>query len=1268
MFEIISDDIAALDDVQLREVLAKLCEADCRHNQMSPSGITWGGDQNASDGGIDVLAELPDDGKITGFIPRMITGFQAKATDMPPSAIMKEMTPKGRLLESIKEIADDDGAYIIVSSQGSVSESARTRRKNAMAAAIATWKSDANIHLDFYDRTRVATWVNQHPSLISYVREILGKPLDGWQPFKDWSSSPSSIDDEYVLHEGITVLATDKPDNPELSTLEGIQEVRGKLCQSQRAIRLVGLSGVGKTRFVQALFDDRIGTNALNKTQVLYTDISDSPDPSPVQLATQLGSQGHENILIVDNCGPDLHRKLVNIIKSGQTRLSLITIEYDITDDEPEGTNVYKLEPTSTEHIEKILEIRFPNIAQPSLSIIAEFSGGNARIAFALANTMRPGNSLVNLKDSELFKRLFEQRKGKTENLLNTAKIASLVYSFDGENFSDTGEISQLAAFIEMTPKEFGKQLAQLNQRQLLQKRGIWRAILPHAVANRLAAMAIDEYQLSDIEELFLKPGNERLMRSFAHRIGFLHDNQQANSIVTRWLGPDGILYPINALNEEGLKILRYVSAVNPKAVLQAIQGASADEKFYTPNNPNRHVFVRILKLIAYDSNYFDESAECLVNFSLHDEVDNQNRSDRPIDYLKSLFFLYLSGTHALPDQRRSLVSHLLGSDDTSALGLELLGALLHCNQFNSFMDFKFGARHRDFGWRPKINGDVYNWYDDAIDLALEAAQKPNCHEQVKKLLAKNFRGLWSRAGSWKKLSAIVQKIDCNGHWPELWLAIRTTIKFDKNSMSNDSLVEIIKIEKLFSPKNLADEINSHVLVTSHGGLDIVDVEVDDDYKNYDAVQEKIQFKCIELGKLLAADTELRKQLFPEILKSQAHRAFTLGMGLGQSEDVKPIWQELKAAFIALGDDAINVNFLGGFFKSLSDTQNPLAQGMLDEILDTEKLCVHYPYLQGCYSLDGPGINRLFEALKNSSIPASAYATLAYGRTLDALTEKQLIAFLTGLMNRENHAKTVMNMFVIIVHIYSQEKRHVTNELLKLGRDILSKVEFDRDLNHSGYKIGELASVCFREEASEPVARQLCEKLLLAAQSWKISIWDYGDVISKTAKHHPFVVLDVFVEKNDYSGIGASEFFREIRQFRGDPLNEIPVPTLLEWVDKKPETRIEQLASVVKYYIKNEGSEDYQWSQIALHLVELSEDKICVLEIFYNRFSPSSYSGNLSAVLIPNLSLLVALETHDNEEIRQWSYRKKQEFIDYINQVRKNEEERDRKRNESFED
>ena len=482
IFEVTPEHIEALSDIDLRTLVGCLAEQEVVRAGHSASSVTYGGHQNAKDGGIDVRVDLGA-AAIDGYIPRAQTGLQVKAEDMPKSAIQQEMRDSGKLRPSIIKLGEAGGAYIIVSSKGSVSDTSLSTRKNAIAEAIADAPSASGLHVDFYDRRRVATWVNQHPGLIPWVRSRIGLPLSGWRPFEDWSSSPGAINENYLTDDHIRLVGVSLKDTDGLSAVAGVNKLREILSKPKGSIRLVGLSGVGKTRLAQALFDGMIGTNPLSPHLAVYADLADAPDPVPLELLGRIQHLGQRCVLIVDNCGIDLHRKLTARMKNTQTAVSLLTIEYDISDDEPENTETFKLEPASSEIIAKVVERRYPQLTSPEIRTIAAFSEGNSRIALVLAETAQEGESLANLQDSGLSKRLFHQNHQENPDLLRAAKACSLVYSFNGETLEGgEAELPLLAALAEQTVSQMHGHIAELYRRQLVQKRSKWRALLPHAL------------------------------------------------------------------------------------------------------------------------------------------------------------------------------------------------------------------------------------------------------------------------------------------------------------------------------------------------------------------------------------------------------------------------------------------------------------------------------------------------------------------------------------------------------------------------------------------------------------------------------------------------------------------------------------------------------------------------------------------------------------------------------------------------------------------
>ena len=109
--------------------------------------------------------------------------------------------------------------------------------------------------------------------------------------------------------------------------------MRKKLSEPRNSLRLAGLSGTGKTRLAQALFDNSIGEIPLDKSIVIYGDISDMPKPDPIEYIQKLVNSRKRIILIVDNCEPSMHNKLTKLCQVIGSNVSLLTIEYDVKED-----------------------------------------------------------------------------------------------------------------------------------------------------------------------------------------------------------------------------------------------------------------------------------------------------------------------------------------------------------------------------------------------------------------------------------------------------------------------------------------------------------------------------------------------------------------------------------------------------------------------------------------------------------------------------------------------------------------------------------------------------------------------------------------------------------------------------------------------------------------------------------------------------------------------------------------------------------------------
>ncbi|WP_406945433.1 hypothetical protein ACJA3J_02630 [Halobacillus sp. SY10] len=1262
MIEISGQDISELSDLDLRALVGLLCEADLRKIGLPTAGVTWGGHHNAKDGGIDVRVDLGTSLHRDGFIPKEKTGFQVKKPDMNRSSILNEMRPKGSLREVIKELVDYKGAYIIVSSQGSTSDSALKDRRAAMVEALGEHKK-TNFMVDFYDRERIAGWVRNYPSLALWIRDKIGRPIQGWRSYDNWSKSPGGVDHEYILDEHVRLHDSNvQTDLKGMSATEGINKLRYVLHKPGSSVRLVGLSGVGKTRLLQALFDERVGENSLDKAQVIYTDISDSPTPDPSNFAERLVAQKKPAILAVDNCPPNLHRRLTSICSTSGSFVSLITVEYDVREDQPEETKVFRLEPASPNLIEKIVLTRFKHISKISARSIAEFSGGNSRIAIALGNTVKQGENLSDLRDADLFNRLFHQRNETEKLLIRAAEACALVYSFDCRTEQGSNiELRLLSSIADVSIRDLYENVSELIRRDLVQQRSNWRAVLPHAIANKLAQRALENIPIDFICNVFEKGGSGRLLQSFSKRLSYLHKSKGAISISERWLDDQGLLGDVNDLDETGIKILENIAPVNPELTLSKIEKVqyTEDKTFFTRKNRNYIDITRLLRSLAYDIELFVPSAKLLILFALSERPNENVNSIR--DLLKSLFYIYLSGTHATPELRLKIIMSLIETNDEEKveLGYFLLDATLESTRFTSSYDFSFGSHPRNYGYSPKNKEEVYHWFRLFIDytVSLAVSSSPSSIK-AKELLGDKFRGLWTDLGMYEELEMAAKKIHSNGPWSEGWLAVKRTISYDGEDIDEESLARLKDLDKILKPSSLINRARLYALSDSFDLINASEVQESsgDDYTKVQNISRQLGREVIE--------ADILAELLPDLLSQHSDTLFSFGQGIADGcVNHEKVWRFILQTLSKLDESARVYQLIGGFLNGLSQSNTGILEQFLDEAVKSDILGEIYPWLQTTVEINQVGIVRLKRSLRAGKAPITQFNHIGYGRAHETISDTDFCDLLRIISLKQGGIEVALNIFYM--RIYSHSPASISNDITNLGQQLILNYRFTnkgfQSTQRDNHRLAKVIEICFSVETAKEVTEDLCHKLIKSYDKYDIYTTDFNKVLKAIAKSQPTVFLQSFLETDHQ----LQRRIHSVLIENGGPIPNIDEAVIVDWCEEKPEDRYQALAACIVPYCKIEGC--IVWTSLAEKIINNAIDPVPILNTFKTNLHPRSWSGSLAVVMEERLNLFNELKTHQDSKVRNWAILEERDFEKAINSIRKNELKQETERNERFE-
>ncbi len=1238
--ELAAADITALDDGQLRELVARLAEAELREQGLPRSSVQAGGAQEAADGGLDVSVATARPLVRPAFVPRANTGFQVKKHSMSRRSCELEMLEAGGLKDSIKALADEKGAYIIVSGKDSCSATMYKGRLAGMEEALKAYGAGADLYLDFYGSDRLALWLKSHPGVALWAREKLGKPLAGWRPYGRWASTPKADKDEFLADAHPCVIDGSSSEKNLMTVMEGIELARARLRSGSRAVRITGLSGVGKTRFAQALFEENVGDDTLPATDVLYADLGEDLTPSASAVVTYLIANQLASYVVLDNCPPQTHRSLQRQLSASSSPLRLLTIEYDISDDRPEETDVIHIEPSSEETVTKLLLRRYPKLHQFNAARIAEFAGGNARLALALADRVEADESLTSFNDEQLFLRLFQQRKGESADLLRAATVLSLVYSFNVSREEYGDELGVLSSISEVSRADLQHAQAELVRRQLAQKRGSWRAVLPHALANRLARRALDDYEPKDINRELLRPENIRLLQSCAHRLGYFHDNERARELALTWVESGAPLANLATLGDDYLVVLNYVAPIFPDVLLGAIEQSARIPGFADRANPNVQRFVRLLFDLAYDDEAFDRSASILLSIARTERRGENNNS--VVGRLCQLHQLHLSGTMAGPARRQALVGRLLatGEPRDREIAGELLRAAFEARSWTSFGGFQFGARKRGPGWRPKSAQERRDWYDgflSLLDPILESDDDPR--EWAKSLIAANFRQLWTSAGCFDSLEVLVSAYATGGCWPAIWLAIGQTLEYDSSSLDTAVLRRLEGLQSIAAPSDLESEIVAYAFV--HEWLHPHRMGAD-----HGAELETLRDRVLALGRSLVSNPGLFERLAPQIWESRVRPVAWLGCGYAEAfGDLEELIEMLIPSFKARVPGHASVAFIEGCLSAIAERDSALLPRVQEKLLAEAELKPYSVWLLLATRITPWGSARLLDVARQGSVPANHFEAVGHGRRHELMSDVEFSALTNAVCQLPEGYHSSFEMLIMRLYARGDWNYIPGPQIFSAIRFALGYLLRDQatDANRPAHHgIGKLIVEALGLGAPDDEVAGLVGELCDGVKEYRLSRENYSEVLSSFIEARPEMLLNALleIERSDPESDAVDWLFRQRSGESSPSLNLASIDQLLTWCGEDAR-RHEFVARNIRVYEAKDGSEEIDDSTSSVRLskhfkklLDVVSDKSSLIEFAFDQAEPNSWTNSRVPIIEARQQALRELITHELPEVR----------------------------------
>lgn len=1267
LFEITKEDIKELDDTQLEELIRRLCEADVVSAGESTKCVSYGGKSGEPDGGLDIVVTMRNDPPQSIFISRKTTGIQVKKTNMTPSKIESEMSVHIGSGKLINCLAEQSGAYIIVSSGSSCTPQKLKERKEKMVSLVSDVPGRENLDLDYFDLEKITQWVNTYPGIVAWVKLAIGKPQNDWYPYSNWSNpgTPGG----YILDGKLRLFEYPRRTDQKETVEAGIRSIRAKLSLPGSSVRLIGLSGVGKTRLVQALFEPDVGEQSLPQDWALYTE-NNHPIPLPEEMAQSLTNK--RIVLIIDNCSRNVHKKLTRSIKNSQ--ISLLTIDYDIQDDSPQETDVFVLEPASKNMLVKLLKRTNPDVDTNIVDRIASLSDGNSRIALALVQAFRKSEDFGTLLDEEIFERLFWQNNGNNEVIYETAKACSLVYSFDtSDPESDESEIQLLAKLADQTYEKFHSNLEAIRKKGLLQSRGQWSALLPQALANRIASNALPSYTDSKILEVFVGSRADRLQSSFCHRLSFLHSNQSAKRISIQLLSPQGELgqkgMQLNAADRKKIYYLLSVDFSNSLNYLDRLVNLIKENPIKEVSTENATWIVHSLFVLAYFPENFEKALSLIENLLLI-KIFPKKIELEVSKQINRLFWPLVSGTMTPPAQKHEHISGLLQSIDPELnnLGVQFLNAAFQTENFFVSGPTEFGARPLTLGYKFKSEDEIKEWYKSLINiLSTTFRNQPILKTELLSIIEKNFRRLWKLGYVSDELSNFVKLVRNEQSWVEIWAEIEIILKSEYTKKNKDLWEKLEDLETLTRPDSVAEEVRIY-LRRPDAFIFSTSASAGDASRALQGIVYEEKMK--EFGEKISKELDVLDEIGPDLFVNEYYGVIKLVESITRnSQDILLLWQKLLNNYRRANNGGSQRTFIS-FFKTLWEVNPNLADSLVNEVSKNPDLSEIFPSILILKPNIDSDISRLRKSLKSRKSSPYSLREIAKLQIGDQISEIKFCELLDILLETREGYNIAISSLGEKFREYQNKSKQIPPLLLEKGRDFLFKANSPglidwRDPLVDVYLSTILASTPGSYLPNDRIVKFLQE--LFPEDLEKAFSGNYHPEINKElAKRYPIEFLDSIFERIGQIDPRKNNFLINNLDSVGVIIQNVSLDTIITWMKTNLVTRAQFLSRYVQLVDEDRQNGMMRWTEFGYKFLSQTFDIPTVLDNIMLRMLPRSWFGNYSLTLKKYLPLFDDPIISDKPDLQFWRNQAKAQLLKQI-EWEEREEARDQNSELSYE-
>lgn len=1245
VYQVQAEHVAALNDVQLTRLLKMLLHQESRQAGIAQRAVEVALNIRVADGGEDGRIQWEGGPDQTDYLPCRFVQFQNKATNMGPAACANELVSHGNVKPRIDEALENGAAYILFTTQ-MLNTDQKDERINAMRDVLRNhgkgYADTAEIRI--YDAASIQGWVNRDSAAITAVLNWTGHPLvRGLQTWEYWEQFEENHVFQFVADEHRNA---------------GIEQIREQLSHPKQSARIIGLSGLGKTRLALEVCRGESELDAI-RASVIYVDAGIAGAELP-GVVSEWVKQKLKGTLVVDNCELKLHQTLTREIKHPDSEISLLTMHFNLEKDEE--TVLLSLSRMDNALIKEMLEPVYGDRI-PDLDRVVAFAQGFPQMAVLLANArLDQAAEMGSLNDDILVQKMLWGGGAKDDDDEKMLRACALFEKFGLED-QVAVECKFIADHVAQTDEDsLYDCVKRFEGRGVVNIVGRYCQIIPKPLAIRLAGDWWRNTRRPRQEELIAQAMPGQLEDSFCDQISkldFLPAVKDLTADLCGIQGPFGQAEVI--LSERGSRLFRALVEVNPSATSDSLYSVFSNlekEAIEGIRGDVRRNLVRSLEKLCFREDTFDKAARVLLALAAS---ENESWSNNATGQFTQLFRVFLSGTAAPPTSRLSLIDDALQSSDdaTRLLAIEALSTAIDTYGGSRAV----GAEYQGSGapleeWRPTIWQEAFDYWIAAINrLTALAIHDTSDGIQAKRAIGRHIRGLVSKSRVlMEKLNDSIRAVvDAQGAvWPEALESIKHSLSYDTERMPQEAVDTLREWVELLNPDSLEEKLRLLVSIPpfehekdEHGNL--VDIAA---------------LNAVELARELAGDLETLVGHLPQLLREEQRHAYTFGKELVRASGT---WEPLLTAIIEYlhSTSEANPNLLFGILAGVYELESADWERIVEGLTESPELVNLYPGAITTGAITAQHLENILAALEAGWLKETSASILAYGRNTDSLSADEIKSF-TVRFSRHSDASGWVALDILSMYCHGNEARF--EQTVEAFQEILTNLNLEENQHLPGqmgaHHWETAAKRVVSMDGNSEFAVELIRKLLSSSLE-KISYSDIHHAIQPVLR----VILgrygrDVWpLIGNAIVEASPSDEYKIVQIFGSDDhsdrgkhpsvLSELPDEILIEWCAAVPDVGPKFVASATEAFVSNENG--FQLSPTARFLIDEYGESEEVLGALASNMGSFGWSGSAVPHYEKEVSALEPLEQHQTAAVRNWAARR----IQYLNERIKHEKIRD---------